>query len=84
MISAAPSAAWLRPQGAASLTDFLRNGSGRRVRRDGAPQILKFEQHAEDALELAVEVHFVAGQLFEPVGLQRLAEGPRLDQVAVP
>ena len=37
----------------------------------------------EDALELAVEVHFVAGQLLEPIGVERLAEGLRPDQVAV-
>jgi hypothetical protein len=30
-----------------------------------------------------VEVHFVAGKLFEPVELQRLAEGLRPNQVAV-
>ena len=50
------------PQGAASLTGFSRDGSVRRFRRDGASQILQFEQHAQDTLELAVRGHFVAGQ----------------------
>ena len=61
----------------------MRNGSGDPAGPDCAVQILKFEQHGEDTLELAIEMHLVAGQPVKPMVVQRLAEGLRPDQIAV-
>ena len=60
---------------------FLRNGSSWRVGLDRAPEFLQLKQHSEDPLELAVEMHLVAGQSVEPVRIERLAKGLGADQV---
>ena len=77
--------AWRLPEALStsppSPAHVLRNGSGGAGRRDGAPEILELEQHGEDALQLAVEVDLVASQPVEPVGVDRLPEGLRPDQV---
>jgi hypothetical protein len=39
----------------------------------GAPQLLQLEQHREHAFELSVEMNLVAGEAFEPVGIDGFA-----------
>jgi hypothetical protein len=58
-----------------SASMVLRNGSGRCAGRDRAPQLLELQQHAEDALQLAVEMDLIAGQPLELVRVERLAGG---------
>jgi hypothetical protein len=47
-----------------------RNSGGIR----GTTQFLQFEQHREHAFELSVEMNLVAGEAFEPVGIDGFAK----------
>ena len=47
-------------------------------------KLLHFQQHAQGALELAVEVGFIPIQLFQLVCLQAFAHGLSLDRVVIP
>ena len=60
--------------GAAKL--ILRNG----LAWFGGAQLLQLEQHRYGALQLSIEMDFIAGQAFEAIGFDSFAECLRTDQ----
>jgi hypothetical protein len=61
-------------------TRFCETDSGR---ARGATQLSQLEQHREHAFQFSVEMNLVAGEAFEPVGIDGFAKGLSAKQWAI-